>query len=117
MAADLTIGAVSSVDLKPLPNTMSVPGRDPDSGPPARRPSGCCNLPSDGPGRQVTQGRMGPFGVVVDPPSFDPLAGVGQGHQPAGVQAFGPNARVKDPMKALSVGVPGLKKSSSTPLR
>ncbi|WP_020186226.1 helix-turn-helix domain-containing protein [Methylopila sp. 73B] len=39
--------------------------------------SGVLSLVSEGVGRQVAQGRVGSFGVVVDPPGFDPVTGVG----------------------------------------
>ena len=55
--------------------------------------------------------------VVFIPPSLDPDPGVGHGQEPGGVQAFAAQARVEGFDKALSVGFPGLEKSSSTLFR
>ena len=38
--------------------------------------------------RGVAQGRMGPLGVVVDPPGLDDLAGILEIEEPVFVEAF-----------------------------
>ena len=40
----------------------------------------------------MTKGQIGSLDVVVDPAGLDPVTGVGQGKEPAGVQAFGSDA-------------------------
>src|SRR5207248_7357453 len=57
--------------------------------------SGLLSLPSEGPGRQVTQGRVRPLGVVVDPPRLDPFARIGQREEPAGVETLGPDTGIE----------------------
>ena len=52
-------------------------------------------MPSEGPGRQVTQGRVRPLGVVVDPPRFNPLPCIGQGEKPAGIEALSSDPSVE----------------------
>ncbi len=74
-------------------------------------PGACCHLSRGMPlerrgeflGRGVAQGRMGPLGVVVDPPSFDDLAGVAEIEEPVLVEAF----IAEPPVEGFDEGVLG----------
>ena len=66
---------------------------------------------------QVAEGRVGPLLVVVAPPFFDAHPGVGQGQEPRGVQALGPEPGVERLDERVVRGFSGREKSISTPFR
>jgi hypothetical protein len=43
----------------------------------------------------VTQRRVRPFGVVIDPPRLDALARIGQREEPAGIETLSPDTGVE----------------------
>ena len=58
---------------------------------------------------------MGSIIVVLVPPFFDPIAGIGHRQEPRCIEALGARTRAFNAsMKALSVGFPGREKSIST---
>jgi len=65
--------------------------------------------------RLVADRAVGPDGIVVLTPFLHFQAGVVKRQEPVGVEAFAAELAVEDSMKALSVGLPGREKPSSTP--